>query len=81
MDSSRPASSPLLEPAEQQMLKLITRRREQGASLSEILGDMELTSGADRPVFRLAPAVEAEAKVSARYQFDVCMSDGFEEYL
>ena len=56
--TNRPADCPLLEPAEQQMLKIITNQRLQGASLSDILGDLELASGVDQPIFRLAPAIE-----------------------
>ncbi|XP_043193591.1 golgin-45-like [Amphibalanus amphitrite] len=56
--SNRPADCPLLEPVEQQMLKIITDQRLQGASLSDILGDLELASGVDQPIFRLAPAIE-----------------------
>ncbi|XP_037076411.1 uncharacterized protein LOC119097487, partial [Pollicipes pollicipes] len=55
-------SCSLLVPAEQQMLKIITDQRSQGASLSEILGDLELTSGADKPIFRLAPSLDEQPR-------------------
>ena len=67
VSAGRPmADRPLLKPAEQQMLKLITDQRLQGAKLSDILGDLELASGVDRPIFRLTPAAE-QRPVSVRH--------------
>ena len=73
ISSRSAADSPLLEPAEQQMLKLITDQRLRGASLSDILGDLELASGVDRPIFRLVPAAQQKVGGGVRWGRVCCL--------